>query len=73
MHEHVHIPLIAEQDPSAANLALNVTSGVSCEHPGHPGEENRRTEGRIVRVRWTEEGRGKELTRTLSNLSKQLH
>lgn len=31
-----------------SNMALNVTNSVDCEHPGYPGETNRRTEERIV-------------------------
>lgn len=30
------------------NLALNLTNGLSCEHHGHPGEEDRRAEEMIV-------------------------
>lgn len=70
-HKHVrayaHIPLLAEQDPSVPNLALNVTNGVSCEHPGHPGEENRRTEEKTVFGGL--DGQRKKLTKTISKVT----
>lgn len=61
---HMCVPLLMEQDPSVSNQALKVTNGVSCEHPGHPGEEDRRTEERFVCVGGLD-GQT-ELTKTLS-------